>query len=57
MVSNVSLQVFIRELHNSLLSDQSYGGIYEARDVINNYIISASTLCMLFPLELKQISA
>ena len=46
------LQVSIRELHNSLVSDSDYGGFKEARYADNNTIIGDSTLCSLFPPQL-----
>ena len=50
-------QVSVKELHNSLVSDTNYGGLKDARDEDDNIIISGSTLCSLFPPQLKQISA
>ena len=50
-------QVSIRELHNSLVSDPNDGGLKDARNEKNNIIISDYTLCLLFPPQLKQISA
>ena len=38
------LHVFVRELHNSLVSDPNDGGLKDARDEKNNIIISDYTL-------------
>ena len=43
------LQVSVKELHNSLVSDTIYSGIKEARDEDDNIIISDSTLGLLLP--------
>ena len=51
------LQVSVRELHNSLLSDPNDGGLKDAMDEDDHIIISDSTLCSLFPPQLKQMSA
>ena len=48
------LQVSIREIHNSLVSDPEYGGLREAIDAENNIIISDSTLSSLLPPQLKK---
>ena len=50
-------QVSIIELHNILVSDPNYGGIKDARYEDDNNNISDSTLCLLFPPQLKQMSA
>ena len=47
----------MRELHNSLVSDPNDGGLKDARDEENNIIISDSTLYLLLPPQLKQMSA
>ena len=49
------LQVSVREMHNSLVSDTNYGVFKDARDEDDNIIISDSTLRSLFPPKLKQI--
>ena len=49
--------MFVRELHNSLVSDPNDGGIKDARDEDVNIIISDYTLCSLFSPQLKQMSA
>ena len=60
LVTKQILQVYVRELHNSLVSDTSYtndGGIKDSRYEENNIIISDYTLRSLLPTQLKQISA
>ena len=47
----------VRELHNSLVSDPNDGGLKDARDEDGKIIISNSTLRLLLPPQLKQISA
>ena len=49
------LQVSVRELHNSLVSDTHYGGIKDARDEYGKIIISDSTFCSLLPPQLKKM--
>ena len=51
------LQVSVRELHNSLVSDPNDGDIKDARDEDGKTIISDSTLRSLFPPQIKQMSA
>ena len=51
------LQVSVRELHNSLVSDPNDGGLKDARNEDGKNIISDSTLCALLPPQLKQMSA
>ena len=51
------LQVSVRELHNSLVSDPNDGGLKDARDEDGKIIISDSTLRSLLPPQLKQMSA
>ena len=48
------LQVSVRELHNSLVSDPNDGGIKYARDKDGKIIISDSTLRELLPPQLKK---
>ena len=48
------LQVSVRELYKSLVSDPNDGGIKDARDEDGNIIISDSTLCSLLPPQLKK---
>ena len=43
------LQVYVRKLHNNLVSDTYNSGPKEAKYADNNIIISDSTLCSLFP--------
>ena len=52
IVPKLLLQVFVRELHNSLVSNPNDGGIQDARDEYDNIIISDSALCSLFPPQL-----
>ena len=56
LVPKFLLQVSVRELHNSLVSDQNDGGLKDARDEDGKIIISDSTLCSLLPPKLKQMS-
>ena len=51
------LQVSVREMHNSLVSDPNDGVIKNSRDEDDNIIISDSTLRSLLPPQLKQMSA
>ena len=44
LVPKLLLQVSVRELNNSLISDPSYGGLKDARDEDDNIIIIDSTL-------------
>ena len=44
LVPKLLLQVSVREIHNSLVSDTNDGGIKDARDEDDNIIISDSTL-------------
>ena len=57
LVPKLLIQVSVRELHNSLVSDPNDGGLKNARDEDGKIIISDSTLCLLLPLQLKQIHA
>ena len=57
LVPNFLLHVSVRELHNILVSDTNDGGLKDAMDEDYDIIISDSTLCSLFPPQLKQISA
>ena len=50
------LQVSVRELHNSLVSDPNDGGIKDATNEYDNIIISDSALHSLLPPQLKQMS-
>ena len=49
LVPTFLLQVSIRELHNSLVSDTNDGGLKYDRDEENNIIVSDSTLRSLLP--------
>ena len=53
----ILLQLSVRELHNSLVSDPNDDGIKDARYEDDNIIISDSTLCQLLPPKLKQMYA
>ena len=54
LVPKLLLQVYVRELHNSLVSDPNDGGLKDARDEDGNIIISDSTLRSLLPPQLKK---
>ena len=56
LVPKLLLQVYVRELRNSLVSDPNEGGIKDARDEDDNIIISDYTLCSLLKPRLKQMS-
>ena len=49
LVTKLLLQLFVIELHNSLVSDPNDGGIKDARDEDDKIIISDSTLRSLLP--------
>ena len=57
LVPKLLLQVSVRELNNSLVSDPNDVSLKDARDEYGKIIISGSTLRSLFPPKLKQISA
>ena len=57
LVPELLLQVSIRELHNSIVSDLNDGGIKDARDEYGKIIISDSILRSLLPPQSKQMSA
>ena len=57
LVPKLLLQVSVRELHNSLVSDPNDGGLKDSRDEDGNIIISDPTLRSLLPPQLKQSSA
>ena len=57
LVPKLLLQVSVRELHNSLVSDPNDGGLKDARNEDGKIIISDSTLRSLLPPQLKQMSA
>ena len=54
LVTKFLLQVSVRELHNSLVSDPNYGGLRDARYEDGNIIISDSTLRSLLPPQFKK---
>ena len=51
------LQVYVIELHNSLVSDTNDSVLKDARDEDGNIIISDYTFRSLLPPQLKQMSA
>ena len=57
LVPKLLLQVSVRELHNSLVSDPNDGGLKDSRDEDGKIIISNSTLRSLLPHQIKQMSA
>ena len=57
LVPKLLLQVYVRELNNSLVSDPNDGGLKHARDEDDNIIISDYTFRSLFPPQLQQMSA
>ena len=57
LVPKLLLDVSVRELHNSLVSDPNSGGLKDARDEDGKIVISDSTLRSMFPPQLKQMSA
>ena len=56
LLPKLLLQMSVRELHNSLVSDPNDGGLKKARDEDDNIIISDSTSISLLPPQIKQIS-
>ena len=54
LVPKILLQVSIRELYNSLVSDPNDGGIINDRDEDDNIIISDSTFRSLLPPQFKK---
>ena len=54
LVPKLLLQVSVRELHNSLVSDPNDGGLKDARDEDGKIIINDSTLRSLLPPQLKK---
>ena len=57
LVSKLLLQVSVRELHNSLISNPNDGDIIDSKGEDDSIIISDSTLRSLLPPQLKQMSA
>ena len=55
LVPKLLLQVSVRELHNSLVSDPNDGGLRDSRDEDGKIIISDSTLRALLPPQFKNI--
>ena len=54
LVTKLLLQVSVREIHNSLVSDPNDGGITDARYEYGKIIISDSTLRSLLSNQLKK---
>ena len=57
LVPKLLLQLSVRELHNSLVSNTNGGGIKDARDEDDNIIISDSTLRSLLSPQFKTMYA
>ena len=57
LIPKLLLQVSVRELHNSIVSDPNDGVLKDARDEDGKIIISDFTLRLLLPPQLKQRSA
>ena len=57
LVPKLLLQVSVRELHNSLVSDPNDGGLKDSRHEDGKIIISDSMLHSLLPPQLKKMSA
>ena len=57
LVPKLLLQVSVRELNNSLVSDPNDGGIKDTRDKYGKIVISDSTLRSLLPPQFKKMSA
>ena len=55
LVPKLLLQVFVREIHNSLVSDPNDDGLKDDMDKENNITISDSTLRSLFPPQFKNV--
>ena len=53
LVPKLLVQVSVREVHNSLVSDPNDGGLKDDRDEYGKIIISDSTLRALFPPQFK----
>ena len=54
LVTKLLLQVYVKELHNNLVSDSENGGLKKARDEDDNIIISDSTLRSLLTPQFKK---
>ena len=57
LVPNLLLQVSVRKLYNSLVSDPNNGGMKDAWYEYGKIIINDSTLRSLLPPQLKQMCA
>ena len=56
MIPRLSLQLYIRELHNIIVSTPYEGSLKNARDEENNIIISYPTIHNILPPQLKKMS-
>ena len=56
LFTKLLLQVSVRELHNSLISNPNYFGLKDAWDEDDNIITSDSTLRSLLPTHSKNVS-
>ena len=57
LVPKLLLQAYVRELHNSHVSDPNYGGLKDSGNEYDHIIISDSTLRSMLTHQLKQMSA
>ena len=57
LVLKFLLQLWVIELHNSMVSTPEEGIIKEARDIENIMVISDSTLCNISSSQLKEMTA
>ena len=57
LVPKLLLRVYVRELHNNLVSTTKDNGLKEAIDEDDNIIVSDSTLHSLLPPQFKQMSS
>ena len=57
LVPKLLLKVYVRELHNKLVSATIDGGLKEARDKGDNIIMSDSTSSSLLPPQFKKMSS
>ena len=56
LVPKLFLQVYVRYINNNIVSNTDNSGLKEARYEDDNILISDSTLCSLFPPQLKMLS-
>ena len=57
LMPKLLLQVYVREINNSMVSPPEQSGLKEERDADNNTIIGDSTLCNIISLQLKNITS